>query len=117
VKLVASNKKSVTSNLGAIVSIASLRRGVARIALLLGLVGSSATAHAQTDPEFEAWARANTINTADAYQKYLSEFPLGKHSQDAFAQLIRLTQFTPTYSEPINQNVRVDDPDTPGNPY
>ena len=92
----------------------SPRRVLARIvaSLLLGLAGLSAT-QAQTDPEFEAWARANTVNTADAYQEYLSEFPLGKHSQDAFAQMIRLTQFKPAPNEPISQEVRKHEPDPP----
>jgi len=99
-------------------SILSLRRTLVRIAasLLLGLAGSSAT-QAQTDPEFAAWVRANTVNTADAYQEYLSEFPLGKHSQDAFAQMIRLTQFKPAPNEPISQEVRIHESDPPDLPY
>jgi len=87
-------------------------RGLARIAaaLLLGLAGSAAT-QAQTDPEATAWSQARKINTVDAYQDYLSLYPLGTHSQEAFSLMIRLSQvediedISPAAGEPIPQEV------------
>lgn len=66
----------------------SLTRLIA--ALLLGVTGSSGT-RAQ-DPEAAAWEQAQRINTGDAFQNYLSEYPMGIHSQEAFARMIRLSQ-------------------------
>jgi hypothetical protein len=67
-------------------------RGLTRIiaALLLGVTGSSVI-RAQ-DPEASAWDQAQRINTGDAFQNYLSEFPMGAHSQEAFTRMIRLSQ-------------------------
>jgi hypothetical protein len=77
-------------------------RGLTRIiaALLLGVTGSSVV-KAQ-DPEAAAWDQAQRINTGDAFQNYLSEFPMGAHSQEAFTRMIRLTQIpdSPPADEP-----------------
>jgi hypothetical protein len=69
-----------------------LWRNLTRIiaALLLGATGSNG-ARAQ-DPEAAAWDQAQTTNTGDAFQNYLSEFPMGTHSQEAFTRMIRLTE-------------------------
>jgi hypothetical protein len=76
----------------------SLTRIIA--ALLLGVTGSS-IARAQ-DPEAAAWDQAQRINTGDAFQNYLSEFPMGVHSQEAFTRMIRLTELqdSPPADEP-----------------
>jgi len=67
-------------------------RNLTRIitALLLGITGSSG-ARGQ-DPEASAWDQAQRSNTDDAFQNYLSEFPMGAHSQEAFTRMIRLTE-------------------------
>jgi len=74
--------------------------------LLLGVVGSSGT-RAQ-DPEGVAWDQAQRINTTDSFQNYLSDFPMGAHSQEAFSRMIRLTQLeeSPPSSEPTTQTKR-----------
>ncbi len=104
-------------------SILPVRRGLARIAasLLVGLLGSGAT-QAQTDPDAAAWSLARKANTVDAYQDYLSQFPLGVHSQDAFSLVIRLSQIediSPAAGGLPPQEVFVDEPDQPGSdqPY
>jgi len=96
-------------------SILPVRRGLARIvaSLLVGLLGSGVT-QAQTDPEAAAWSQARKANTVDAYQDYLSLYPLGAHSQDAFGFMIRLSQIediSPAAGGLPPQEVLIDEPD------
>jgi hypothetical protein len=65
---------------------------------------------------------ARKANTADAYQDYLSQFPLGEHSQDAFSLVIRLSQIediSPAAGGLPPQEVLVDEPNQrqPDQPY
>ena len=100
-----------------------LWRSLARItaSLLLGLAGAG-TSQAQSDPETAAWSQARKANTPDAYQEYLSQYPLGQHSQDAFSLMIRLSQIAeigPQAGEPDEAQEglgRDREPDPPG-PY
>lgn len=99
-----------------------LWRSFARItaSLLLGLAGSGAT-QAQSNSEAAVWSQARKANTPDAYQEYLSLYPLGQHSQDAFSLMIRMSQIaeiSPEAGEPEAQDVRARErePDPP-DPY
>jgi hypothetical protein len=70
-----------------------LWRSLARItaSLLLGFASHGA-AQAQSNSEAGVWSQARKANTADAYQEYLSLYPLGQYSQEAFSLMIRLSQ-------------------------
>jgi hypothetical protein len=89
-----------------------VRRGLTRIiaSLLLGLAGTAAV-QAQGDPDDTAWSQARQANTVDAYQDYLSQYPLGAHSQDAFALIIRLSQ-PEDIEQAINPAAGEEDPST-----
>jgi hypothetical protein len=87
-----------------------LWRSLAQItaSLLLGLAGHGA-AQAQSNSDAAVWSQARRANTADAYQEYLSLYPLGQHSQEAFSLMIRLSQIaeiSPEAGEPEAQNFR-----------
>lgn len=66
--------------------IAAVYAGLRTFALAM-LAGS---AHAQTpgDADDQAWRQAEQIGTADAYQRYLEEYPVGRHVEDAFRSLV-----------------------------
>jgi hypothetical protein len=45
------------------------------------------------DADDRAFKKASTANTVDAYQKYLSEYPRGRHAETAKRQVLELTPF------------------------
>ncbi len=55
-----------------------------------------------------AWDQAQRLNTGDAFQNYLSEFPMGTHSQEAFTRMIRLSELgeSAVSDEPTTQTNR-----------
>jgi hypothetical protein len=55
---------------------------------LAALAGSFAQAQQSTDPDDSAWASAQQMGTADAFQRYLEEFPVGRHVEEAFRGLV-----------------------------
>lgn len=59
-------------------------------ALVIAGTASSSMAHAQQpqDADDAAWAAAREAGTATAYQRYLEEFPTGRHAEEAFRLLI-----------------------------
>ncbi len=61
-----------------------------RALLTLTLVqGASPYARAQApDPEQESWDRAVREGTPEAFQRYLDDYPLGRHASEAFRELI-----------------------------
>jgi hypothetical protein len=61
------------------------------IAALAGSAGGGAQAQTDTDREAAEWNAARGIGTADAYQRYLERFPIGRYSGDAFRCIIELT--------------------------
>jgi hypothetical protein len=64
------------------------------IAALAGSpVGTATTAHAQSGAEREAaeWNSAQGLGTAAAYQRYLEQYPVGRHAGDAFRNMVELT--------------------------
>ena len=64
-----------------------------RALLIAALAGSAGGAQAQNTGDREAaeWNAARGTGTADAYQRYLERFPLGRYSADAFRCIIELT--------------------------
>jgi hypothetical protein len=64
-----------------------------RALLIAALAGGAGGAQAQNagDREAAEWNTARGIGTADAYQRYLERFPLGRYSADAFRCIIELT--------------------------
>jgi hypothetical protein len=49
---------------------------------------SGAGAHGQADPDISAWRDAERRGTADAYQQYLDDFPVGQYADQAFRRLV-----------------------------
>jgi hypothetical protein len=72
--------------------LATLCSGV-RALMIAALAGSPAGAQAQSGADRDAaeWNSARGTGTADAYQRYLELFPIGRHSGDAFRCIIELT--------------------------
>jgi hypothetical protein len=64
-----------------------------RALLIAAVAGSPAGVQAQSpaDRETAEWNAARGTGTADAYQRYLELFPVGRHSGDAFRCIIELT--------------------------
>lgn len=62
-------------------------------ALVIASAASASTAHAQQaqDADDAAWAAAQEAGTASAYQRYLEEFPTGRHAEEAFRLLVEET--------------------------
>jgi len=60
-----------------------------RAALMATFASSSALQAQQPgDADDAAWAAAQSADTADAYQRYLDQFPVGRHADEAFRSLI-----------------------------
>ena len=59
-----------------------------RALALATLAGSVAQAQAPADADDRAWANAQELDTAEAYQLYLEQFPVGRHVEEAFRSLI-----------------------------
>lgn len=57
-------------------------------ALALAALASSAQAQTPGDADDQAWSRAEQVGTAQAYQQYLEEFPIGRHVEEAFRSLV-----------------------------
>jgi hypothetical protein len=59
-------------------------------AALMATFASSGAVHAQqpADADDAAWAAAQGTGTAEAYQRYLDQFPVGRHADKAFRRLI-----------------------------
>jgi hypothetical protein len=62
-------------------------------ALAGGPVGTATTSYAQSSADREAaeWNSAQGLGTAAAYQRYLEQYPVGRHAGDAFRNMIELT--------------------------
>ncbi len=87
-------------------------------ALLLAALAGSATARqqatAQPDPDDTAWATARDAGTVEACQRYLEEFPVGRHMEEAFRCVIEkaLPPLAPLADAPaVEPDRRPDRPD------
>lgn len=70
-----------------------------RAVALAAFAGSVAQAQAPADADDRAWSNAQERDTADAYQEYLEQFPVGRHVEDAFRSLVQ-EQFESEFGEP-----------------
>jgi len=65
------------------------------LALLAAVFGSQASvgmkAEAQDSAENQAWTSAKTEDTKQAYEIYLSTYPVGNHAREAFTKIIQLS--------------------------
>jgi hypothetical protein len=65
------------------------------LALFAAVFGSQASvpnqAGAQSPAESQAWASAKADGTRQAFEAYLSEYPIGDHAREAFTRIIQLT--------------------------
>lgn len=73
-----------------------------RALLALGLVhGVTPAARAQPlDPEDQAWERALEQGTAEAFQRYLDAYPLGRYATEAFREAVARSLGSRTLPEP-----------------
>jgi len=55
---------------------------------LAALAGSAAHAQTPADADDRAWSNARELGTAEAYQRYLEQFPVGRHVEEAFRGLV-----------------------------
>ncbi len=55
---------------------------------LAALASSLAQAQQSADPDDRAWTSAQELGTAEAFQQYLEQFPVGRHVEDAFRGLV-----------------------------
>jgi hypothetical protein len=74
-------------------TLCSSLRALVIAALAGGSVGAATQLHAQSSPDREAaeWNTAIGVGTAEAYQRYLEQYPMGQHAGDAFRRIIELT--------------------------
>jgi hypothetical protein len=68
-------------------------------ALSLAAIAGSAQAQTLADPDDQAWNDARQMGTADGYQQYLEQFPVGRHVEDAFRLLVE-EQFESEFGPP-----------------
>jgi hypothetical protein len=61
-----------------------------RVFLVTLIVGQPARVGGQTSGEDQAWQRAQSDNTVQAYYGFLGEYPSGRYMQDAIRALRRL---------------------------
>ena len=65
------------------------------LAFLAAVFGSQASigmkAEAQDSAESQAWASAKDEDTKQAYEIYLSTYPIGAHAREAFTKIIQLS--------------------------
>jgi hypothetical protein len=59
-----------------------------RALALAALTGSVAQAQTPADADDRAWTEAQELDTAEAYQRYLEQFPVGRHVEGAFRNLV-----------------------------
>jgi hypothetical protein len=57
-------------------------------AFAVAAIAGSAQAQAPADPDDQAWGNAQALGTAAAYQQYLEQFPIGRHIEEAFRNLV-----------------------------
>ena len=57
-------------------------------ALAVAAIAGSAQAQTLADDDDRAWGMAQERGTAEAYQQYLEQFPVGRHTEQAFRNLI-----------------------------
>jgi hypothetical protein len=59
-------------------------------AALMATFASSGAVHAQQpgDADDAAWGAAQSAGTAEACQRYLDQFPVGRHANEAFRCLV-----------------------------
>jgi len=57
-------------------------------AFAVAAIAGSAQAQVPADADEQAWEDARDRGTADAYQQYLEQFPVGRHTEQAFRSLI-----------------------------
>jgi hypothetical protein len=57
-------------------------------AFAVAAIAGSAQAQAPADADDRAWSNAEERGTAEAYQQYLEQFPVGRHVEDAFRSLV-----------------------------
>ena len=55
---------------------------------LAAFAGSFAQAQQAADPDDSAWTSAQQLGTAEAYQRYLEQFPVGRHVEEAFRGVV-----------------------------
>jgi len=74
-------------------TLCSSLRALMIAALAGGPVGAATQVQAQSSADREAaqWNAARGIGTADAYQHYLEQYPVGRYAGDAFRCMIELT--------------------------
>ncbi len=65
------------------------------LAFLAAVFGSQASvgmkAEAQDSAENQAWTSAKAEDTKQAYEIYLSSYPIGMHAREAFTKIIQLS--------------------------
>lgn len=60
-----------------------------RALVIASFAGStSAPAQQPADADDAAWSNAQSSNTPDAYQRYLEQFPIGRHAEEAFRSIV-----------------------------
>jgi hypothetical protein len=59
-----------------------------RALALAAFAGSFAQAQQAADPDESAWASAQQLGTAEAFQHYLEQFPVGRHAEEAFRGVV-----------------------------
>lgn len=57
-------------------------------AFAIAALASSAQAQTPADADEQAWSTARQLGTANAYQQYLEQFPVGRHVEEAFRNLV-----------------------------
>lgn len=57
-------------------------------AFALAALAGSAQAQTPADADDRAWTNAQQLGTAEAYQQYLEQFPVGRHVEEAFRGLV-----------------------------
>jgi len=55
---------------------------------LVAFSGSAAQAQAPADADDRAWINAREADTAEAYQRYLQQFPVGRYVEEAYRSLV-----------------------------
>jgi hypothetical protein len=59
-----------------------------RALALATFAGSLAQAQTPADADDRAWMNAQELDTVEAYQRYLEQFPVGRHAEEAFRGLV-----------------------------
>jgi len=68
-----------------------------RALMVAYVAGSIGSASAQTDdPEEQLWNQALERGTVEAFQRYLEEYPVGRHASEAFRYIVEGTVSGPS---------------------